>query len=500
MSQERDTPECVGGEEFHELNESGLETHELGMMVTITNPAGGALPLGCMTVANLARLLQERTGVLPCHVSVMNDREALIEFDQKESVVEVSRNLHGPGTWGELEVNIGCVMSGKARLLEMFRDREEREGQREEIRQRFGDLKRDQEGYQAQLTEVVQALQDKISLIEQKSNETMAQNSNHYFQNPGFPPHVNHRGRDYKVSKPPDLPHFSGTEPVPREEGSFEQWIFQVRGSSTNHTEDAIRSGIINSVRGEARDLVEYVGFSAPLEAILSRLEGRFRKTRSTDRLQYEFFQLGQEKGEGVQQYAGRLENQYKKLKAAFPDRYGDAQLKERLFFGMIAGLRNATRYVYKQPDASYEVLLKATKEAELEFTESRSVAARMKAVGVLEKGEGNKLQELNNKIENLAATLKANNVRKIDQKSASAPCSPMKQIQQSQGPPKSKGSEVTSHGPFRQGRRPIQCHKCGGWGHGWKDCPSPGNIDWRRWTGDNPPPVVKEVPRNQSS
>ena len=48
---------------------------------------------------------------------------------------------------------------------------------------------------------------------------------------------------------------------MPREEGSFEQWIFQVKGSQTQHTEDAICSGIINSVRGEARDLVEYVGF-----------------------------------------------------------------------------------------------------------------------------------------------------------------------------------------------------------------------------------------------
>ena len=82
----------------------------------------------------------------------------------------------------------------------------------------------------------------------------------------------------YKNTKTPDLPKFSGTEPVLREEGSFEQWIFQVKGSQAQHTEDAIQSGIINSVRGEARDLVEYVGFGAPIETILKRLEERFRK------------------------------------------------------------------------------------------------------------------------------------------------------------------------------------------------------------------------------
>ena len=62
----------------------------------------------------------------------------------------------------------------------------------------------------------------------------------------------------------------------------------------------------------------------------------------------------------------------------------------------MIAGLRNTTRYVYKQPEPTYEMLLKAAKEAELEFTESKSVTAKVKAVRVVEKNENPKLQELN--------------------------------------------------------------------------------------------------------
>ena len=57
-----------------------------------------------------------------------------------------------------------------------------------------------------------------------------------------------------------------------------------------------------------------------PIETILDRLKHQFRKTKSTDRLQHNFFQLAQEKSEGIQQYTGRLENQYKKLKAAFPN------------------------------------------------------------------------------------------------------------------------------------------------------------------------------------
>ena len=136
-------------------------------------------------------------------------------------------------------------------------------------------------------------------------------------------------------------------------------------------------------------------------------------------------------------------------------------------------------------------------KEAKLEFLESKGVSARMKSIGVVEKTKALKLQELNNQIENLAATLKANNVKP---KSVSAPNSPSKKHPTNGGQPsRSRGPETTSHGPFREGKKPIQCFKCVGWGHGWQECPSPGNIDWRRLKGDAPPLADKEAPTTSS-
>ena len=111
----------------------------------------------------------------------------------------------------------------------------------------------------------------------------------------------------------------------------------------------------------------------------------------------------------------------------------------------MIPGLRNATRYLYKKTGATYEQLLDMAKEAELEFTESKGVSARIKSVGVVEKTEASKLQELNKRIDTLTATLKANNLKP---KSASAPGSPAKkQDDNSNQPPGSKGPEVTGPG-----------------------------------------------------
>ena len=173
MSQEPEPVNKSGGKEFHELDETEIEMHELSMMVTITDSEGEVLPPGCLTITNVVRLLQERTGVLPFEISVLNERNVLLEFERAAPVIEISRGLHGCGSWGEIEVDIGCVLSGKVSLMNMFQERKQRAREKEEFCTQVHDIKKDQEGYQTQLTEVVQALQDRIKLVEQQSRETI---------------------------------------------------------------------------------------------------------------------------------------------------------------------------------------------------------------------------------------------------------------------------------------------------------------------------------------
>ena len=52
-----------------------------------------------------------------------------------------------------------------------------------------------------------------------------------------------------KLSAPRNLPIFLGQEPVSSTEGSIDQWLFQVEGSLATHTEEAVRSAVIGSVR-----------------------------------------------------------------------------------------------------------------------------------------------------------------------------------------------------------------------------------------------------------
>ena len=79
-----------------------------------------------------------------------------------------------------------------------------------------------------------------------------------------------------KLSAPPDLPIFLGQEPVPSTEGSIDQWLFQIDGALATHTEEAVRSAVIGSVRGAAHELLEFIGYGEEMRDILKHFKERF--------------------------------------------------------------------------------------------------------------------------------------------------------------------------------------------------------------------------------
>ena len=69
------------------------------------------------------------------------------------------------------------------------------------------------------------------------------------------------------------MPIFSGQEPVPSTEGSIDQWLFQVEGALATHTEETVRSTVIGSVRGAARELLEFIGYGEEMSDILKHVK-----------------------------------------------------------------------------------------------------------------------------------------------------------------------------------------------------------------------------------
>ena len=149
-----------------------------------------------------------------------------------------------------------------------------------------------------------------------------------------------------KLSAPLNLPIFSGQEPVPNMEGSIDQWLFQVEGALATHTEEAVRSAVIGSVRGAAHELLGFIGYREEMSNILKHIKGRFGQGPSKAKLQKEFFLMEQRKTESINQFTGWVEQRFKRLKALYPGRYDHGQLKERVFQGMHPHLRVSMRYM----------------------------------------------------------------------------------------------------------------------------------------------------------
>ena len=63
---------------------------------------------------------------------------------------------------GELEVNVGCVVSGKQSLINIFKEEEMRHQQRRDFKNQLMDLRQSQQDQQEQLGEMVKELQGKI--------------------------------------------------------------------------------------------------------------------------------------------------------------------------------------------------------------------------------------------------------------------------------------------------------------------------------------------------
>ena len=205
------------------------------------------------------------------------------------------------------------------------------------------------------------------------------------------------------------------------------------------------------SVRGEVSELIRFVGFDTPLSAILEAIDKRFGKKSTADCLQQEFFQLQQDKGEWIQHFASRLERAFQRLQEAFPQCYGEEQLKEWLFHGMNQQTRDSMQFLYTKETTTYNTLLAAIKEAEIEWMESKG-QIRMKSVMVVDHRD--EIEELWKKLDQLATTVKSNNFKgtrpKKDRKgspSGSKQNSPRKK----EDPRKNlKGLATMSAGPFK--------------------------------------------------
>ena len=341
---------------------------------------GKALPVFGFTEHQIAEKCKKFTDVDPVGLTLMGLRDVILEFDKKDDIITVLMRSHGCHQWDDMGVSIHSIAAQKMSLLKIYAEKEKRKKEAQVLERERDTLQQEKRQYKQHLSMDIKHMSAKLDQLDKKLDEGPSIPSGiitpeqiHDLASP--------RGEQQQilVSAPSPqlvmlsgLPLFSGLDPTPRDESTYEQWKFQVKRMKSSCPESTVRSALITSVRGEASELVSFLGFHAPLEILLGAMEDRFGKKVTGDRLQQDFYQLQQEKGEKVQHFAGRVEKAFKKLQEAFSKRYQRNQLKERLFHSVNQQTRDSMRYLYNRESTTYEALLATIKKAETEWSETR--------------------------------------------------------------------------------------------------------------------------------
>ena len=490
MAEGNANPHEMSSEMFHEIEAecSDAASRKIALLLKITQSGGRPLPVGVITERSVMALLTNATNYKPLGVTIMNNIDVVAEFGKGVRVFKIAQLLHSIDTWKKYRVEIGTLMSSKEQIVDMVREREQVWQAAKKVSQQHQELIDEETKYRVDIKDLLDRFEEQVKCIE------LTQSKISSFTGPpspgrvDTPPGYDDRGSPRtRVFKQLTLPRFSGALPVPKGEGSYDQYMFQLKGFRATYTDDAIKSGMIGSITDDARDYLDFIGFDKELPVLISALEEQYGKGETTDKIQQEFYQLIQDRNEQVQQFAGQLEFRYKKLVTSYPDRYNSNTLKERLFYGMTQHLRDSMRYLYKQPLTTYEQLLASAKEAEAEWLEHKTIRSKMTIASQADPGRKER-EELKSKIDKLTAELNKREKERHWKKKRTPINSPRDSLN-------SKGPGVTAAGPFREGQCPLQCYNCGGWGHVKRECSTQGNVNWEELKRVESTPSVQEDP-----
>ena len=154
------------------------------------------------------------------------------------------------------------------------------------------------------------------------------------------------------------------------------------------------------------------------------------------------------------------------------------------LFYSMDPHIRESMRFLYKKPKVTYEELLSKTLEADKDCCSSESTSVKSKAA-IVESEASPSLQKLMKEISALTMVVKSASMGTPKTKTPN----PKTKVNSLKGngnkgsnangnsPRKGKGPMASAEGPFKPGQKPLQCYKCGGWGHTYKECASQGTL-----------------------
>ena len=213
VEDEKNTSVTVSVDQFH-------------LLLQVLQSNGKPLMNGNFMGHAVAEVVHKYTGSNPIEVEVRNDRDVIVQFDGGVSVGEATRLLHGTHDWLGQVVRISCLLSTRESIEGIVDDRErgrshlaDLEWDQRRVQEEQECVRAEQAAHAAHLERVLAQFGHKVQKVEELQKNAMATASAHMVTAPHSTISVIGSQASTKISKPPALPNFSGTNPVPKDEG-----------------------------------------------------------------------------------------------------------------------------------------------------------------------------------------------------------------------------------------------------------------------------------------
>jgi hypothetical protein len=163
---------------------------------------------------------------------------------------------------------------------------------------------------------------------------------------------------------------FSGREPVPKHESSFEEFKLEFESVKNMYSEPVLKRALMRSLKDHARKTMLHLGTQASIEDIMKSLEENFGDVASQDCILSRFLTAEQTGDESIVEWSLRLEEMLLQIcrKTHMDEKERKERLKNRFWRGLRSGeLKQATRACFDST-MSFEDLRNKVRAEEFEI------------------------------------------------------------------------------------------------------------------------------------
>ena len=222
------------------------------LLLQATQLDGKALPEDSFTAMAVGTQVQQITGFWPVDIEVVTNRDVILEFESPIRPGEATQRLHRIREWNGQLADLGCLLTMRHSIMNLVEERENGHNRLLQLEEEQQRVRAEQREHQAQLAQFLTQFKEEVGKVEEMQKAHII-----------APPSSTLVGAavnnpDPKSLKTPSLPPFSGTEPVSKDEASCEQWVWQAREALKTYMLGAVRTAVIQSVRGEVKRVCKF--------------------------------------------------------------------------------------------------------------------------------------------------------------------------------------------------------------------------------------------------